>query len=520
MNTGKYTGEYKINNFSLLKVYYEDIKNANFCVLNPRVMNYTMLKNQYLEVDDLKDDDIIIDTTTQEIVGLNSFNLKSLNKVVWDIGGNMYNKHINDYYNNGNGLLLETQLTDYVSSGVFSEDKKTFSVNEEGCKYDLLLNVRYYTLELFLSQYYSLQNIYGIHLIVKSDNTGDTLASYVLRPEDFEVTGNRLLYGGEFYLVSSKIKIPYFDDNLYFQITELAYNDINNEDNIGYIYNYPFDFNPFIGDKPFPDQIKTVLSLDDSFMLKLETKKENYSGTIEELIREYFGISKNELSNIQLSYTIFYEGVDRTSEFTPQPTIEKIIKVSNEYNTFDPIKIGLDINDFIDYENPSNILVNVTSEIKLDDKKMTRSSYIFMDYAPIVVDLTSRYLQNTQVTSNQIVNESRVAEITENVHIINDQYIEKPKEIKIVQISKPVFIELVNKDFVYEKKNIYFSDITDYTQLRTKEDEPQSIMSRFTADNKCYFDLSEITPPSEDTEYELIDMTSENIIGKGLIKKQ
>lgn len=519
MNTGKYTGEYKINDFSLLKVYFEDTKNANFCVLNPRIMNSTMIKDQYLEVDDLKDDDIIVDPATQEIVGLKSFNLKSLNNVVWDIGGNIFDKHVNDYNNNGNGLLQQSQLTDYVGYGTFSNDKKSFKVDEQGCKYELLLNVRYYTLELFLTQYYNFNNIYGIHLIVKSDNTGDTLASYVLRPSDFEVTGNRLLYGGDFYLVSTKVTIPYLDDSLYFQITELTYGDINNDDNLGYIYNYPYDFNPFIRNKPFPDNIKTKLTLDDSFMLKLETFKENYNGTIEECIKEYFGIPTDEVTNIELSYTIYYEGVDRTSEATPQPVIERIIKVSNEYNTFDPIKIGLDINDMLDYENPSSILVHVITEVKVDDKKMTRSSDILLDYAPHVVDLLTALLQNTQITANQIVDESRVAEIIENIQVVNYQYIEKPKEIKVVQISKPIFIELVPKDFDYEKKNIYFADITEFTQLRTKEDAPQSIISKFTADNKCYFDLSEMTPPSDDVEYELIDLSSDVIIGKGLIRK-
>ena len=516
MSTGKYTGEYKINNFSLLKVYYEDTKNANFCVLSPRVMNSNMLKDQYLEVGE---DIQYIRDSNQEIIGISSFSLKSLNKAVWDIGGTIYEKHINDYYRNNNGLLLESQLTNYVNTGVLSSDKKTFSVDDIGCKYDLLLNRRYYTLELFLTQYYSFHNVYGIHLIVKSDNTGDTIASYVLKPEDFEVTGNRLLYGGDFYLVSSKITIPYLDDNLYFQITELSFDDINTDDNLGYIYDYPLDFSPFVGNKPFPDYIKTELSLDNNFMLNLSVVKENYTGTIEECIREYFGIPTNQISNIEVSYTIFYEGIDRTSELNPQPTIERMLKVSNEYNTFDPIKIGLDINDMLDYDNPASILVNVITEIKVDDKKMTRSSSILLDYAPLVVNLLDDFVQSTQITHNQIVDESRVAEIVENIQVINDQYIEKPKEIKIVQISKPIFIEMVNKDFVYEKKNIYFSDITDFTQLRTKEDNPQSIISKFTSDNKCYFDLTEMMPPSDDIEYELIDLSSDVIIGKGTIQK-
>lgn len=501
-------GEYKVNDYSLLKVYYEDTKNTNFCVLSPRILNSDGVNEQFINI---SDDIVYRYDTDNNIIGVDDFSIPSLKNVVWDIGSDFFNKHINDINNDGNGLLLENQLTNYVQLGVY--ENSILHVDEVGCKYDLLLNKRFYSLELYLAQYYDLKNVYGIHLTVKNNSTGNTLGSYILRPEDFKITGNRLLHGGEFYLVSANIKIPHTTDTLYFQITEIKFDDINTTDNIGYIYNYTLDFNPFVGSKPFPDNIKVQLSVDESFMLQMKVVKEDYSGTLEEFIKEYFGISKNTLSNIQISYIVNYNGLSRKTGAIE----EKILRVSNEYNTFDYVKIGLDINDFIDYENPSSILVNVITEIKVDDNKMYRSSNILLDFAPIVVNLSTALLQDTAITSSQILDESRVAEIIENIEIVNQQYIEKPKEIKIVQISKPVFVELVSHDFKYEKKNVYFSDITELTQLKTLEDSPQTIVSKFTSDKKCYFDLGEIIPPVENTSYELIDITSGNIVGRGTI---
>ena len=44
------------------------------------------------------------------------------------------------------------------------------------------------------------------------------------------------------------------------------------------------------------------------------------------------------------------------------------------------------------------------------------------------------------------------------------------------------------------------------------------IQSSVTSDGTYYFDLSKLTPIKEETEYQIITISSETIIGQGIIK--
>ena len=387
--------------------------------------------------------------------------------IVWESG--IFKHHINKIYSSTE-LFIPTNLTPIVS-------------------------LDYTEVHLLINQGFSFDTLFGVHLIIKNETTNEIYVSKIYKIEDFSFTGNSELINGSFWQEEIIVNIPQTKDILSCQVTEISFDNINNI--TGYVYNYPFDFITLISEKPVPDYIQTILELTDSLMLKVSLKTlENK--TFEQSLLDYFGL---KTAQIDISHLITY-GNDNLGYYA--------LRISNETNKYLPIVVGLDYNTF-NIQNP-NALINiiVTTEILVDGKLIRRDSTLTTDLSTI----------NTLITSKiEHPNTNYPVEVVKQ-NVITQTVIETKEVVKVVPIYQPIFSELITTSIKYEKKNIYFDNVTKPTFLsinKSENDNQQVILSKTSSDNKVYFNLMEINPLTMDSTYELIDANSMQIVGKGVI---
>lgn len=347
--------------------------------------------------------------------------------------------------------------------------------------------------KILLRQGFNWYDIFGIHVILKSTKTGDVLYSQMLFPNNFQITQNKELIDGAFWVEEASIKIPKTEDILSAQITIVKNDDIISVDgpNIGYVYNFPTEFIPLIDEKPLPEYISNKISLDENHYLKIEvTTTENK--TVQKSILDYF---ETDYADIQIEHIINY-GND-TYGF-------KKLAISNKLDQYLPINIGLNLKSF----DQSIVNIFVSTEIYVDNKLMKRETQINTDLSTINPFLTA-------LIENPITN-FPVEVKKENV--INNTVIEANTTTKLMPIYQPVFAEFISGDLKIEAKNIYFEKLTKEAYLRinsTIKDIEQLILSSQTSDGKIYFDLSQLTPNEDKTTYVIVDSMSKKIIGRG-----
>jgi len=334
-------------------------------------------------------------------------------------------------------------------------------------------------------------DVFGLHVIVKNSKTNEILLSQNIGLNQFLVTGDKELVDGAFWMEECVVQIPTIKDIMSCAVTTIYYEDISNE--TGVISNFTQDFILLIDEKPIPDYIKTILSLDSNHFLKIQLKTDE-TKTLEKSILDYFDSSS---AVIEISHVINYGNENLGYES---------IRVSNENNKYLPISIGLNL---LPYLNPPQLVnIFVSSEIIVSNKLMKREASLNTELSPINPFL------NGLITHPETNFPVEVTKVTEVVNTI----IHAKESIKFVPVFQTVFADLVVDDLHYVAKDVYFDKIKNPCYMRinaTDKNPEQIILSKTTSDHRIYFDLTEINPIAMDTTYELIDVENMKIITVG-----
>ena len=465
----KFQDPIQINDFSLLNFTFRQNETNSFYSVNyHQDLGGHITQNRiehFIEIDSL-----VLDTSNN-IISANA----NINNIVWDGGNDTYYRRVN--YN-------------YIVGNLYSP---TIS--------QILPYKQFIYLEYFIPQFYNWNGKYGILLTVKGASTNSIYVNKLLTIDDFNISGSRILRNGRFWLESNISKILLTTEELYVQATEILTNEISSDpQNIGYLYNYPNNFLPIVQEKSFPDFIVTDLSLDPNGFLTIYPKTlENK--TLENSLKNYFDYQQNQLVSIFIHYIVTTQGLNHQTNVLEN----KIIRVSNEENNFNYLKIGLDFSDWLNPQNPYYYFpIDVLTVINVDGKIMQRSSHINADFSTQIIAFNERNQQPQNLNFQNI----------EETVTVNQTVIEKPVETKIVKVFQPIFVKFIQRDFKYERINITFENLTKPAYMTIAG---QILQTDITSDGTYYFNLSKISPPSEATTYELF-LTGEEIkIGEGNI---
>lgn len=421
-----------------------------------------------------------------------SYNIVSDKKILWCYGNTTYNHRLN--YNLTDGYLYN--LNDTTTDNITFNDHISH----------IIQNQHYIQCELYLPQGYDWSNMYGIRLIVKGSTTNNIYYSEMLSTLDFTISETRHLLYGSFWVESYKLYLPLVsDEDFLISIIETNIDEVSNTGLVSAWQNSTDSFQSLIQNQPYPDYITTTLSLDDRYFLKLSTQTTE-SKTLQRSILDYFQYSESSIVPITITYLIYYS--------------DQIISVSNQLNTFDPITIGLDLfSYFYDTETSTivhdSLLIDVTTEIKVDSKTMTRESdTLTIEYSDILTSVQSAF---ASVAFTQYAPQTINIQNVDKSQTINTNIIQKSVETKVVQIYQNVFIELVDTDFKYERKNVSFHNINRESYMLIYSTKETSIYSSVTSDGIYYFDMTIITPLTKDTSYEIYSADSNIMLGKGII---
>lgn len=459
----KYNSPYKINDFSLIKFSYPLNENKSFYMVN--LMN---------ELNDT-DNNIIQYSPVLEFDGTDR-----IDNIVWNGGSSEYKHIINKYTNTDLPIFQPVNL---------------------------LNNSEFIRAELFLHQGFNWNDKLGILLVIKGAFSGSIFYSKLLKTEDFNISSNKILQYGNFWMESHVFEFPLMNEELLIQTVDVKISDVTNinVDNIPtkkLITTYPYDFLPLIQEKPLPDYIVTELSTDLNYFLHI-TPKTLENKTLENSLKDYFEIPRDKIISIQISHLIQYSGVNQITQLTEW----KYLRVSNEENNFNEVIVGLDFSDWIDLANPSQLFtIDVLTEFTVDGKLMKRMSTISVSFQASI-DLFNKHNVNpSTLIFNNVVEQIEV----------NQTVIEKPLETKIVKVLQPVFAQYITKDIAFANKNITFEGLIDSGYIViTVDSEKEILYSNKTSDGKIYFDLSQVSVTKNGT-YELY-LSNDNKIGEGSI---
>lgn len=441
-----------LNNQFLVRFSFENNINADF---------YDITYDQLGELSNLKSSHHYIDVKS------------SLNNIVWFRGSDQYKYRLN--YN-------------YIDQYLFEPQESS-----------ILKDKNFMTMELFLSQGFNWNNKYGLHIIVKGNNTQNIYVSKIVKISDFNISDSKLLNNGKFWIERNLTKLLINNsEDLSVYITELDIDDVSiDPTNLGYISKITNNFQPVTKEEISPDFIVVDVSIDQAGYLNINPKTLEFK-TLETSIKNYFNYDADKIVPISIEYVITLFDNQSTRKF----------RISNEDNNFESLKFGLNFDEFIDINDPSKVFdIYVDMYISIDGNMMTRSNHITTNFSTQIVNMVNSFQQPDNIIF------TNVEEITQ----IQQTVINKDVDTKIVQIYQPVFVEYVTKNFKYENKNITLTNLNQPAYMIVSNKESTFLNSKYTSDNKYYFDLSELPPIQKDTVYELFLIENDKKIGQGLI---
>lgn len=363
-------------------------------------------------------------------------------------------------------------------------------------------NQKIITGSLMLRQGFSWNDVFGILFVVKSMGnqfTKKILLSQIYDINDFKINpdNSKELISGQFWTKYINFCIPNLGENLMVSVEIVNFSDVEaGSTNLGEIYNYPTNdssYEPLVNEELIPDFIQTDVDIQNNLFLKIQPKTLELNKTLEQSILDYFSLSNNVVT-IDISHVVKY-GTE-TSGY-------KTIRISNEDNKFGFVKFGLDLTEF----DSTQVIVFVSSEIVCNNKLMIRNQQLIFDYMDILNPAIANIIQNPETVYP--------VQIT-NVQEINNTVIETKTETKILPIFQTIFAEIVTENVKFENKKIIFENIKKpcyFTIPKTEE----FILSKVTAEDKYYFDLSELIEPENDIEYNILDASDKSLIQKGLL---
>lgn len=366
-------------------------------------------------------------------------------------------------------------------------------------------NASMYQFEVFvyLHQGFNWDGVKYIHLLVKPTHDSNViLANILLDTNDFRIDSTKRFKNQHGWTDCVRVCMPKFGEEFMMSVNKVGFDDISTKSaNYGYLYNYPQELSPLSFSKPFPDFIRTKLEFDENQFLKISTYTTEQK-TLEASIRDYFDVKDGDIENINIDYNINYSFINKQNGM-----MEGVgYQVANGLNNFQPIKIGLDLNRFIDWNNPTNneFEIAVTTNIYCNGKRASRYARITTNFSSIVIAR-----QVKQPTSISTTNIEEKTEITQSV-------ITEPVKTKIVKIIQPLHTLVVSKDINYESANISIAEVTIPSYMVI--DGIGTINSQSTADDKIYFDMTLVDRPEKNTPFKIYDNKTQKLIHSGVIK--
>ena len=351
--------------------------------------------------------------------------------------------------------------------------------------------------EIMLKQgfQFSPKGVVGLHCIIIDLDTQEVLISQYLTEDDFNITSDKLLIDGSFWMTSANVYLPKTTGLLSAAISELTSEDIDSE--TGLIYNFVSPDKPLTEKKDMVDTIKTNAEIDENFYLtiglySLENK------TVEQTLIDYIG---HEPADIDVYYTISY-GNDSIGY--------RDLKISNETNKFVPFKIGL---DFSNWKNTDDelITIKIGTNIVYENNTLSSENILTTNIGDVINPIINRLLSENKPETIYPVNVTIENKIEQTV-------VETNIDRQVVQVLQPIFCEIINESIVIENKRIVFEKFNQSGYLvisKTKKNDEQILKNEITVDNRYYFDLSKLTPVDEDTTYILYDENQQMILGRG-----
>lgn len=340
-------------------------------------------------------------------------------------------------------------------------------------------------------------NVFGFLVIIYKTSTSEYLMSEVLNINNFKISDINELYGNEFWNVEYNTQIPVITEDTIMYVEPITYDDILDD---GLILIYPRTykgFTPLVANKVVPPTILTSINIDDKTnYLNILPYTTNTNKTLEQELLDYFGFT-DKVVPITVNHTVRYGNEENYKQ----------IKVSNDINKYGLISIGLDFTGF----DLNNIKVYVSTEYSINNNlNVVRDATIFFSYAgvfePIVEDLIK------PIDGELIV---LPVTITEEI-ITNQNIINTPVETKVNTIYQKIYVEIVDKDFIWDSKHILFDNLL-YNQNYILEYGNQKLFSKKTVNNGIYFDLINATKPTEVTDYKVFNTNTGELVMKGTI---
>lgn len=412
-------------------------------------------------------------------------------------------------FNNGTNIVEIIEKTVWNDSTQLNKVFNSLPLLDNVNDFDDILNERIITGTILLKQGFDWTNVFGLLLVVKT--MGNQLNEKILISQLFDINNfsfnfddSKELINGSFWTKNVNFCIPNFNEQLMVSIETVMFEDVIPDGaNIGKINNYPLsidNFEPLIGEEPIPDYIQTLVQIENNQYISIEPLTLEPNKTLEQSIYEFFGLSTNNIIPITVEHIIKY-GTDNFGY--------KTIRISNEDYKYGKIKIGLDLTEF----ETSEITIFVSTEIIVNNKLIKREQTIIFDYSDIL----------NPVISNLILSPETVYPVeVKNIQNVTNTVIETKTESKIIPIFQPTFVELqTNENILFESKNISFNDIniTSYLVTKTPEgNDKDFILSKSTIEGKIYYDLSTISKPEKDINYQIINAENNLILKKGILK--
>jgi hypothetical protein len=365
-------------------------------------------------------------------------------------------------------------------------------------------NERIYSGNMLVRQGFSWDNVFAILLVVKGMETGNVLISRVWQVSDMLITEDTdiQLIDGAFFPYSVPFTMPNMsNETLMASVAYVTYNDIVADGSeAGFISNYPSSaqyFEPLNSSAPLPDYIVCDITFDNNQYVVVTPATLETNKTLQQSILDYFNFSAN-VTPIQIDYLIRYGN---------EAIGYKNIKVSNEDNAFEAIKLGF---DFTAWAGSGLVTVYVVMEITCNNVLLTRQQNVIFDLQDNVAPFLNAMVSDQEITVYPVtvVNQSTV----------NNTVIETVESVKIVPILQPVYVELQSQDIAFEAKNVSFPQVVTASllQIAASDISPQQFApSQLTVDGKVYFDLTLLVAPADNTPYTVIDSATRLIITKG-----
>ncbi len=412
----------------------------------------------------------------------------------WAVGSQYVHADENSWYNAvwTAGEYAKCRNRSYTNNGLYPLPGIDKAKEMQANKFEIMLRQGFR---------FDPEGVIALHFILLDLNNNKILASQYLTESDFHVTADRLLIDGSFWMVSTTVYIPNTTGLLCAAITEITAEDINNE--TGFLYNFTSPSEPLTDKKELVETIKASAVIDENFYLTLSLYTEEYK-TVEQALKDYIG---REPSDLKVEYKVNYGN---------EIFGYKDLSIANETNYFAPIKIGLDLSgwDINNEEADSQILkIQVSTNITYDNSLMYRETTVTTDVKKVLNPIINDILESQKAISLYPVNVSIENKIEQTV-------VETNIDRQVVQVLQPMFCEMIKDSIVIENKRITIENLNQPAYLviaKTKKNEEQTLKNDITVDGKYYFDLSKLTPPSENTTYTLYDEQQRMILGRGYV---